>query len=143
MVNLSKEDKGFIIYDFEKFKSLELIYGGTTDLNFRTEIFQGGELEKDQSIMFVIDKENIELYNVVSKFFNSIKTYILKNKSREKENKFPTYPFLWEIECQKHSYDVEELYEEDNNQIKWKSEAGNSFLNINADTIMYIKECDN
>lgn len=140
MISLSGNEEGRMVYDIDQAKSLEFIHAAN-DYYFRANIYLDGTLEEDKSLMFVIDKSNIEFYNTFANFFNSIKAISLKLKTGESEINIPQYPFLGEMESRK-PYDINELYDEEKNRIKWLSEAGNSEFNLNADTVMFIEGYD-
>ena len=142
MISLSEIEQGRIIYDFIQCKSLEFVYGGNTDYYFRIQIYAGGKITKDKSLTFVIDKSNIDFYNTFANFFNSVKTATLAFKAGKRKINIPHYPALFEVSYPSE-YDINELYDEESNTIKWKSEEGNREVNLNADTIMFIEGSDN
>lgn len=135
LVRIDEEKtKGIVAYDYEQGKSLEFIYGGNLDYYVVANIYPSGMLESDRSLMFVLDKSNIELYNAFNWFFDNVKDISLRLKSGNNQIYLP--PSFDQATSCYNSYDKNELYNAEQNQIQWQSEAG---AGLNRDTIMYVK----
>ncbi len=124
--------------DIKNHKRLDIIRVCNGDFGIFVYPLEKAKLEKDKSLSFVIDSNNLELYIA---FWNLIQNVAsIKEKFKKKEDIY-LLSFGYKLSYHNNDYDINELYDEKKDQIKWVAED-REFLDssdINFHKILYIK----
>ena len=113
-MKISKENNEFGLQIFieEENSYLSIFYGGNLDLYWAIHSNKR-KLENDsKSDMFVITKENYELYNLFENLYNDIKEINLFEDFEEDKDKYRVY----------NRSNYQELFDEKNKTITWYSD---------------------
>ena len=135
MIQLIKEENGYSLYDLEKGKSISFIYAGNLDYYVVGRVYSNGSVETDKTLVFDIDKSNIEIYNVVGSLFDNVKRLNLELRSGKKRIAYP--PHSRGI-LSSNQYDKSKIYDPSLNAVIWPSEASSNPIDRNS--IMTIEE---